>query len=107
VSARLTTAAARNPADAAKDLRWARRLDPLSVEPLTVEASLATGPRAALPGLRKAVAKQPRDASLHYRLGTTLLKAGERREARIELLAAQRLEPRDPIVARALRAAER
>jgi O-antigen ligase len=107
VSARLTAAAARNPTDAAQDLRWARRLDPLSVEPLAVAASLAASPRDALPPLRKAVAKQPRDASLHYRLGRTLLKAGERREARIELLAAQRLNPRDPIIARALRAVER
>jgi O-Antigen ligase/Tetratricopeptide repeat len=107
VSARLTAAAARNPADSANDLRWARRLDPLSVEPLTVEASLAGTPRAALPPLRRALAKQPGDASLHYRLGRTLLKSGRRREARIELLAARRLDPRDPIIARALRAAER
>ena len=107
VSARLTAAAVRNPTHAVNDLRWARRLDPLSVEPLTVEASLAASPHAALPPLRKALAKQPRDASLHYRLGRTLLKAGERREARLELLAAQRLNPRDPIIARALRAAER
>jgi tetratricopeptide (TPR) repeat protein len=106
-SARLTAAAARNPTDAANDLRWARRLDPLSVEPLLVQASLATSPRAALPPLRKALAKQPRDASLHYRLGRTLLKAGERREALIALRTAQRLDPRDPTIARALRAAER
>jgi tetratricopeptide (TPR) repeat protein len=106
-SARLTAAAARNPTDAANDLRWARRLDPLSVEPLVVQASLATSPRAALPPLRKALAKQPRDASLHYRLGRTLLKAGQRREALIALRTAQRLDPRDPTIARALRAAER
>jgi O-antigen ligase len=107
VSARLTSAAARNPTDSANDLRWARRLDPLSVAPLTVEASLAGSPRAALSPLRKAVAKQPRDASLHYRLGRTLLESGRRHEARIELLAARRLDPRDPIITRALRAAER
>jgi hypothetical protein len=107
VSARLTAAAERNPTDAAADLRWAKRLDPLSVEPLLTEASLAASPRAALPPLRQALADQPRDASLHYRLGLTLLRAGRGREARIELLAAQRLDPRSPIVARALRAAER
>jgi O-antigen ligase/polysaccharide polymerase Wzy-like membrane protein/tetratricopeptide repeat protein len=107
VSARLTAAAVRNPSDALSDLRWARRLDPLSVEPLTVEASLAGSPRAALRPLRRALAKQPRDASLHYRLGRALLASGRRRDARLELLTAQRLDPRDPIIARALRAAER
>jgi hypothetical protein len=107
ISARLTTAAARNPSDAVTDLRWARRLDALSVEPLTAEASLAGSPKAALRPLRKALAQQPRDASLHYRLGRALLRSGRRQEARAELLAAQRLDPRDPIIARALRAAER
>ena len=107
VSARLTTAAASNPTRADTDLRWARRLDPLSIEPFLVEASLAQSPRAALPSLRKALAKQPRDASLHYRLGRTLLKAGEKRAARSELRAAQRLDPRNPTIARALHTAER
>lgn len=107
VSARLTAAAARNPTDAVNDLRWARRLDPLSIDALTVEASLAANAQAALTPLRKALAKQPRAASLHYRLGLTLLEAGERGEARIELLAAQRLDPRNPIIAKALRAAKR
>lgn len=107
ISTRLTAAAARSPTNAVNDLRWARRLDPLSVEPLTAEASLAGSPSAALRPLRRALAKQPRDASLHYRLGRTLLRSGRRQEARIELLAAQKLDPRDPIIARALRAAER
>jgi len=103
-SARLTSAALRDPARAESDLRWARRLDPLSVEPLTAEASLAGTPAAAVPPLRSALAKQPRDASLHYRLGRALLAVGDRSAARRELLAAQRLNPRDPIIASALRA---
>ena len=43
-------------------LDWARRLDPLALEPLLVEARLATTPARALPPLERAVEKEPRNA---------------------------------------------
>jgi hypothetical protein len=103
-SARLTSAALRHPADAVDDLRWARRLDPLSVEPLTAEAALARSP-ADIPPLQRAVAKQPRGAGLHYRLGLAYLAAGRKRAARRELVEAARLDPRDSLIREALRRA--
>jgi O-antigen ligase len=99
---RLTSAALRDPAHAAGDLRWARRLDPLAIEPFTVEAKLAGTAKAALEPLRKALAKQPRVAALHYLLGSAYLRAGDRSAARRELARAHELDPRDEIVKRAL-----
>jgi hypothetical protein len=102
VSARLTSAALRDPAHAAGDLRWARRLDPLSVEPLLAEAKLAGSP-GDIRLLQRAVAKEPRRAGLHYRLGQAYLAAGRKRAARRELIKAGRLHPRDSLIRRALR----
>jgi hypothetical protein len=89
---------------AADDLRWARRLDPLSVDPLLAEAALAKPPASIRP-LRRAVAKQPRDAELHYLLGLAYLELGRRAEARRELAAAAALSPRDRAIRDALRRA--
>jgi O-antigen ligase/polysaccharide polymerase Wzy-like membrane protein len=107
LSARLTQAALRHPASPAGDLRWARRLDPLAVEPLLAEATLARQPEDAVAALRRALAKQPDVSSLHYRLGLAELAAGNRRAARIELAEAHRLDPRSDIVASALERASR
>ena len=107
LSARLTQAALRNPTSAPSDLRWARRLDPLAVEPFLAEATLARQPREAVAALRRAVAKQPDVSSLHYRLGLAELAAGNRRGARVELTEAHQLDPRSDIVANALERASR
>jgi hypothetical protein len=104
LSARLTAAGLRHPSSAAADFRWARRLDPLSVDPLVAEATVAPTPAAALSPLRRAVAKEPRVASLHYRLGLAYLAVGRKAEARRELIMARRLDPRDDIIRRALSA---
>jgi O-antigen ligase len=102
LSARLTRNALANRGSAAGDLRWARRLDPLSVDPYVVESAIARNPAEAVAPLRRAVAKQPREASLHYALGLVELRAGESAAARRELAEAQRLDPRDDLISRAL-----
>ena len=59
LSARFTDRAYGESADArATSLRWAERLDPLSVDPLLTEAVLATSPHD-IPPLERAVARQP------------------------------------------------
>ena len=89
-------------AGAANDLRWARRLDPVAVEPLIAESALAIPP-ANLAPLRRAVAKQPRDSELHYLLGLALLDLNRNTEARRELRIALELSPRDEAILSALR----
>jgi hypothetical protein len=90
-----------NAAGAAGDLRWARRLDPLSVGPLIAQASLATPP-ANIPPLRRAVNRQPRDPEMHYLLGLAYLDLGRKAAARSELSKALRLSPRDTTIREAL-----
>lgn len=86
---------------AADDLRWARRFDPLAIEPLIAESSLADPP-ANLAPLRKAVARQPRTAELHYLLGLAYLELGRKAQARAELRVARALSPRDEAIRNAL-----
>ncbi len=102
LAARLTRTALTDRSSATNDLRWARRLDPLSVDPYVAESSLARTAAEAVTPLRRAVDKQPRDASLHYALGLAELRAGEKEAARRELGEAQRLDPRDDLIASAL-----
>jgi hypothetical protein len=82
-------------------LTWARRLDPLSVDPYLAEATL-NGTKGAVAPLQRAVEKQPRRAELHYRLGLALLDAGRKADARRELSEAVRLDPRDDLPRAAL-----
>jgi len=105
ISARLTTNALRHPDQAAGDLRWARRLDPLSVEPWLAQASLAKAPPDAVAALRHAVDQQPEVSGLRYLLGLAYLRAGENVQARRALRVAHRLDPRDADIASALRRA--
>jgi hypothetical protein len=86
---------------AANDLRWARRLDPLSTDPLVAEAALARSPADISP-LQRAVAKEPRREDLRYLLGIAYLAAGRKAEARRELMEALRLYPGDTLARRAL-----
>jgi hypothetical protein len=89
------------PAAAADDLRWARRLDPLSTDPLVAEAALARSPADVHP-LERAVAKEPRRENLRYLLGTAYLAAGRKEAARRELREALRLYPGDGLARQAL-----
>jgi len=101
LSARFTDRAYGNPAGAAADLRWARRLDPLSTDPLVAEAAIAGSPGAVAP-LERAVREQPRRADLRYLLGVAYLDAGRPEDARRELREALRLYPTDALSRQAL-----
>lgn len=102
LSARLTERALASPERAASDLRWARRLDPVSVYPVTAQARTAATSEAALRALEEAARKEPESVATRFLLGITLLELGRADEARAELRAARRLSPRDPIVSAAL-----
>jgi O-antigen ligase len=107
LSARYTVRALeQDRADAADELRWARRLDPLSLDPLIAEAELASAPEDAIPPLEEAVEREPDSLGPRYVLGLTYLDAGRRAEARRELREALRLAPRNRRVRQALRRAE-
>jgi hypothetical protein len=103
LSARFTDRAyGDDPADAASDLRWARRLDPLSTDPLVAEAELAEPPANIRP-LERAVGKEPRRAALHYLLAVAYLDAGRKDAARREFRAVLRLYPGEYLARAALR----
>ena len=103
LSARLTAEAYRS-SSTASDLRWAKRLDPLSTAPYLAEAALAS-PAGAIAPLEQAVAKEPRSVGLRYQLGLAYLRAGRRADARRELQRAHELDPGDYLVEQALRRA--
>jgi O-Antigen ligase len=107
LSARYTARALeQTPAAAADDLRRARRLDPLSVDPLVAEAALAPSPAQAIPPLEDAVDREPRSVAPRYLLGLAYLEAGRRSAARRELREAARLSPKSYSVRQALRRSE-
>ena len=106
LSSRYTARALGQNAAAAKDeLRWARRLDPLSIDPLVAEAELAPSPERAIAPLRRAVEREPRSVGPRYLLGVTYLDASRPAEGRRELREALRLAPRSDTVRDALRRA--
>jgi O-antigen ligase/polysaccharide polymerase Wzy-like membrane protein len=103
LSSRLSAHALEGSSSAASDLRWARRLDALSVQPYETQAHIAPTPAAAIPPLRKAARKEPRAVEVRFELGLAYLAAKRPREARRELRAALRLEPGSESIERALR----
>jgi O-Antigen ligase/Tetratricopeptide repeat len=104
LSDRYTNLAYAHPAQAASDLRRARRLDPLSTAPYEAEAALAKPP-ANIPPLEAAMRKEPRQVDLRFELGQAYLRAGRKQAAVRELEAALRLDPRSEEVRSALRSA--
>jgi tetratricopeptide (TPR) repeat protein len=102
LAARLTERALAHPATSAGDLRWARRLDPVSVRPDFAATQVAATPAAAVAALERAARKEPESAAARYVLGVTLLELGRTAAARQELEAAKRLAPRDDLVSAAL-----
>jgi O-Antigen ligase len=84
-------------------LHWAKRLDPLSVDPYIEQAGRAATPRAAAQALEEAVRKEPRVVELRYDLGLAYARARQLRRARAELLEALRLDPREPRIADAIK----
>ncbi|HET7555980.1 MAG TPA: O-antigen ligase family protein [Gaiellaceae bacterium] len=103
LSATLSSSALDGSSSPGTDLRWARRLDPLSVEPYVVAASIARTPAEAVPPLQTAARKEPRSVDTRFQLGLAYLRANRRAAARRELQAALRLEPREASIERALR----
>ena len=84
------------------DVTWAKRLDPLAVNPYLVAAARAPTPQAALVPLQAAVRKQPWVVELRFQLAEGYERAGRRAAARRELLAAKRIDPREPRLDEAL-----
>jgi hypothetical protein len=105
LSARYTQRAARGGVGAHGDIAWAKRLDPLSIEPYVLEATYSPNLQAALVPLREAVELQPRSYAARYLYGINLLKLHKLRLAHEQLFEAHRLSPRDPFVANALQLA--
>ena len=105
-AARLTSEALQGASpDAPSSLRWAARLDPVSTAPLVAEAQLAPSVSAQLGYLRKAARREPRVLQTQYFLGSVLLNAGRKAEARRVFEHANSLDPGNQAVARALRLA--
>lgn len=102
LSARLTERALEHPDRAASDIAWARRLDPVSVQPDFAQARVATDTETALEGLQRAARKEPESVAARYVLGSFLLQLGQTEQAREELRAAARLAPGDPLIEAAL-----
>ena len=88
-------------------IAWAKRLDPLAVEPYVAASARAPTPRAAIPPLLDAVRKEPRVVELRFALAQAYERAGKVRAARRELLQAKRLDPREPRIDEALRSLPR
>jgi hypothetical protein len=105
LSARLTSWARSHPASAATDLRWARRLDPLSIEPLVAQYELSRSPRQKIDAARRAIDREPDWVLPHYLLGLAYLADHRKGPARRELALAHRLDPREQLIVRALRRA--
>ena len=103
LSATLSSSALNGSSSPGSDLRWARRLDPLSVEPYVVAASIARTPAEAIPPLQTAARKEPRSVDARFQLGLAYLSANRRVAARRELQAALALEPGEPSIERAIR----
>ncbi|HSC90993.1 MAG TPA: O-antigen ligase family protein [Gaiellaceae bacterium] len=99
-----------HPERAYSRLDAAARLDPLSAEPLLLEGSIALkrGDRArARDALDEARAREPRNWYVRFQLGVLAASGGDFATASRHLLAARRLNPRDPIAALAERLVRR
>jgi O-antigen ligase/polysaccharide polymerase Wzy-like membrane protein len=82
---------------------WAKRLDPLSVDPYVADAARAPTPQGAIDQLRAAVRKEPRVVERRFNLAIAYQRAGDKKNARRTLLEAKRLDPREPRIDEALR----
>jgi hypothetical protein len=92
---------------AAADLRWARRLDPLALEPLFARWRLAATPAAGLAALEDAHRLEPRNVAALFQLGGSYERIGRLSKAHSFYVQAQRLDPRDGAIAAAVRRTRR
>jgi hypothetical protein len=87
-------------------LPLARRLDPLSPEPLVAAAVLDPSPTRVARDLEQAVARAPASSALRTLLAAALARTNRNAEAIRQLRAAHALDPRNPEIERRLRRAE-
>jgi hypothetical protein len=98
LATRYTERAAAGSATPDRDLHWARRLDPLSVQPLVVESALADTAEQAVAPLERAVEKQPDAVAVRYLLARAYVRAGREDDARRTLRPARAAAPRDALI---------
>ena len=78
-----------------RDFRWAKRLDPLSVDLYVAQGTIES--------LQEAVRKEPRVVELRFDLARAYLRARETRRAKAAFEAAHRLDPRNAEITKALK----
>ena len=83
------------PAGASRDLRLAKRLDPLSPDPYVMQSRVERDPAARVKAIAEAVRMEPKRFDFHYQLGVAYLNARRRADAARELRTAARLDPRN------------
>lgn len=112
ISARLTDSAAAgwaaDPQAAFSHLQTARELNPLSARPDLVAGTIAVRddrPGEATAAFARAVSREPTNWYARLELGTLELAAGESARGIAELRRARALNPREPLIATALRRA--
>lgn len=105
VSSKLTNRVYSGASSPGTDLTWAKRLDPISVEPYLAESAVAPSAARRIPPLQKAADKEPRSAGIQYLLGVAYLESGRRADALRTLLVAHSLDPREDLINVALRRA--
>ena len=78
-----------------RDFRWAKRLDPLSVDLYVAQGTIES--------LQEAVRKEPRVVELRFDLARAYLRARETRRAKAAFEAAHRLDPHNAEITKALK----
>jgi cytochrome c-type biogenesis protein CcmH/NrfG len=89
------------------DLRWARRLDPLALDPLLAEYQVSKSAAERIRIGRTAVRMEPRFVTTQYLLGLAYLDGGRPHAAATVLRRALRLDPREEQIRILLRRAQR
>jgi len=99
-------AAYSTPAPAA-DLSYARRLDPLSLEPYWAAWRLAATGTERVQALRAALRVEPQSVAVLFQLGLAYRSVGRRAESLVYLRRARALDPLEPAIRKALLTASR
>jgi len=103
---RYVLAAYSTPAPAA-DLSYARRLDPLSLEPYWAAWRLAATGTERVQALRAALRVEPQSVAVLFQLGLAYRSVGRRAESLVYLRRARALDPLEPAIRKALLTASR
>ena len=87
-------------------LERAAEFNPLAAQPLLVKGSIALQKRdllVARDALARAEEREPKNWYIHFQLALAEAVAGRQRSARLHIIRAAELNPRDPVVAAARR----